>query len=242
MNLPVRRQRGLLQRFGKIILARCQRLYYRLAESAVGSHKRDFLVSQVEEARNSLEDTRDQFQSALDKFTSLIQFDGGNLAAFYRELKREFDRCEQQTEKVRSHISTIENLAQALFDEWELELEQYKNRTLRNKSRQKLRLTQHHCRQLIGAMHKAESKIDPVLDTFRDQVLFLKHNLNAQAVAALQHELIVVSADIAAMIAVMEHSIRQADQFMQTLAPSSLPSPTGRDLPRAKRGEGERKG
>lgn len=225
MNLPAIRNQSLFQRLGKLVLARCQRLYYRLAESAVGSHKRDFLVSEVEEARASLEDTRDQFQTALDKFTALIRFDGGNLTAFYRELKREFDRCEQKAEKVKSHISTIEDLAQALFDEWEWELEQYKSRTLRNKSRQKLKLTQHHCRQLIQAMHKAESKIDPVLDAFRDQVLFLKHNLNAQAVAALQHELNVVSADIAAMIAVMEHSIRQADQFMQALAPASLPSP-----------------
>lgn len=227
MSLPAKRPKSLLERLGKMLLSRCHRFYYRLAESTVGSHKRDFLVCQVEEARNSLEDTRDQFQSALDKFTALIQFDGGNLAAFYRELKREFDRCEQQADRVRSYILTIENLAQALFDEWELELEQYKNRTLRNKSRQKLKLTQHHCRQLIGAMHKAESKIDPVLDAFRDQVLFLKHNLNAQAVAALQHEWVIVSADIAAMIAVMEHSIRQADQFVQALSPASLPSPAG---------------
>lgn len=227
MNLPVRRQNSLIQRLGRMLFLRCQRLYFRLAESAVGSHKRDFLVCQVEEARTSLEDTRDQFQNALDKFSALIQFDGGNLVAFYRELKREFDRCEQKAETVKSHILTIENLAQALFDEWEWELEQYKNRTLRNKSRQKLKLTQHHCRQLIGAMHKAESKIDPVLDTFRDQVLFLKHNLNAQAIAALQHELISVSTDIAAMITVMEHSIRQADQFMQTLSPKPLPPASG---------------
>jgi chromosome segregation ATPase len=224
MHFPAKPQTSLLQRLGKIVLARCQRLYYRLAESA-GSHKRDFLVSQVEEARNSLKETKDQFQNTLDKFAALVRFDGGNLAAFYRELKHEFDRCEQKALRVRAHISNIEALAQALFDEWEWELEQYKNRTLRSKSRQKLRVTQHHYRQLIGAMRKAESKIDPVLDTFRDQVLFLKHNLNAQAIAALQHELIVVRADIAAMIAVMEHSIRQADQFMQTLAPSALPSP-----------------
>ncbi len=225
MNLPAKRQTILLQRLGKTILARWQRLYYRLAESAVGSHKRDFLIIKVEEARSGLEDTKDQFQSALEKFTALIHFDG-NLAAFYRELKREFDRCEQKAEAVRNHINTIENLAQALFEEWEWELEQYRNRTLRNKSRQKLRQTQHHCRQLIAAMHKAESKIDPVLDTFRDQVLFLKHNLNAQAVAALQNELVVVSADIAAMIKMMEHSIHQADQFIQTLAPPPLLSST----------------
>jgi hypothetical protein len=32
-------------------------------------------------------------------------------------------------------------------------------------------------------MLKAEQKIQPVLGAFRDQVLFLKHNLNANAIA-----------------------------------------------------------
>ncbi|XSG86530.1 MAG: DUF2959 domain-containing protein [Methylohalobius sp. ZOD2] len=220
MNLPVKRRHprnGLVQRLGKLIVGRFHRVYYQLAESVAGSHKRDFLVTRVEDARDGLEATKDQFQTALDKFTDLVQVEEGNIAVFYKELKREFDHCEQKAQSVHNHIDTIENLALALFDEWELELEQYTNRTLRGKSRQKLKLTQRHYKQLIRAMRKAESRIDPVLNAFRDQVLYLKHNLNAQAIAALQHELISVSVDIASMIQVMERSIQQADQFMHTL-------------------------
>lgn len=226
MKLPTKASRTpLSKRLGRFVLGRCRRVYYRMAESATGSHKRDFLVARVEDARTGLEETKQQLQTTLERFSALIDFDGGNLAAFYRALKREFDLSEQKAEMVHNHIDTIESLAQDLFAEWEDELELYTNRSLRAKSRQKLRLTQRHCRQLISAMRRAESRIEPVLNAFRDQVLFLKHNLNAQAIAALQHELVSVSVDITAMIRVMEQSIRQADQFIRTLEePPTLPS------------------
>lgn len=225
MKLPVKSTRSpLSRRLGHFFLGRCRRVYYRMAESATGSHKRDFLVARVEDARSGLEETKVQLQTTLERFSALIDFDGGSLASFYRALKQDFDRSEQKAEQVRNHIDTIESLAQDLFVEWEQELELYTNRSLRSKSRQKLKLTQRHCRQLIAAMRKAENRIDPVLNAFRDQVLFLKHNLNAQAIAALQHELVSVSIDIAAMIQDMEQSIRQADQFIRTMEePPALP-------------------
>lgn len=216
---------SLSQWLGKWLSGRIKRYYYRLVESTAGSHKRDLLVTRVEIARDSLEQTRDQFQSALEKFSSLVHHEGGDLLLFYKDLKREFNRSEQKAQAVRNHIDTIEDLATALFQEWEQELEHYSNRTLRGKSRQKMKLTQRHYKSLISAMRKAESKIDPVLNAFRDQVLYLKHNLNAQAIAALQHELTHVSMDIATMIEVMDHSILQAKQFMNTLEePPALPA------------------
>ncbi|BCX81881.1 hypothetical protein MIT9_P1463 [Methylomarinovum caldicuralii] len=228
MKLPVRaeRRRTLSQRLGRFVLGRIRQAYYRMAESTTGSHKRDFLVARVEDARTGLEETKEQLQTTLERFSALIAYDGGSLASYYRALKREFDHSEQKAEEVRNHIDTIESLAESLFSEWEDELALYTNRSLRSKSRQKLRLTQRHYKQLIGAMRKAESRIDPVLNAFRDQVLFLKHNLNARAIAALQHELNHVSVDIAAMIQVMEQSIQQADRFIRTLEePKELPKP-----------------
>lgn len=227
MKLPMkhRRRLTLTQRLGRFVGGRFKRMYYQLAESTSGSHKRDFLVARVEDARGSLEETRDQFQTTLEKFSALVEFDGGGLLLYYKQLKREFDLSEQKAQAVRDHIDAIEDLAIALFQEWEQELEQYTNRSLRGKSRQKLKRTQRHYKTLMTAMHRAESKIDPVLNAFRDQVLYLKHNLNAQAIAALQHELVHVTMDIAGMIEVMDKSIAQAEQFMRTLEhPPALPA------------------
>ncbi|MHC4122247.1 MAG: DUF2959 family protein [Planctomycetota bacterium] len=71
--------------------------------------------------------------------------------------------------------------------------------------------------QLINAMKRAETKIEPVLSAFRDQVLFLKHNLNAQAIASLHDELASVEADIASLIKEMEASIAEANAFIEAM-------------------------
>ncbi len=71
--------------------------------------------------------------------------------------------------------------------------------------------------QLIGAMKRAERKIDPVLAAFRDQVLYLKHNLNAQAIASLQSEPASIETDVAKLIKEMEASIKEADAFISSM-------------------------
>ena len=66
-------------------------------------------------------------------------------------------------------------------------------------------------------MKRAESKIQPVLSVFNDQVLYLKHNLNAQAIAALQGELVSLEENVDRLVREMEASIREADQFISKL-------------------------
>jgi len=72
------------------IKGKFQRFYFRAIES-VGQHKRDILVSRVSGARDSLEEAKEQFQNALEKFSALTEFDGGELEDVYRQLKVEFD-------------------------------------------------------------------------------------------------------------------------------------------------------
>jgi hypothetical protein len=198
-------------------LTGCRSAYYKTME-VFGQHKRDLLVSRVEEARDAQEDAKEQFQSALEKFSSVVKFDGGKLQDKYNQLKNELDKSKSKAKSVRSHISSVENVAKDLFKEWENELEQYSSDKLRSSSEQKLKKTRQRYSQLIAAMKRAESKIDPVLTAFNDQVLFLKHNLNAQAIASLHSELASVEADITTLIKEMEASIAEADEFITAMA------------------------
>lgn len=54
---------------------------------------------------------------------------------------------------------------------------------------------------------------------FRDRVLYLKHNLNARAIASLRADRAKVEADIGALVADMNRSIREADAFIKDMAP-----------------------
>jgi hypothetical protein len=195
----------------------CRSAYYKTME-AFGQHKRDILVSRVEGARDAQEDAKEQFKSALEKFTDVVQFSGGQLQDKYNLLKSELDKSKSKAESVRNRIDGVENVAKALFKEWEDELDQYASDELRRSSEQTLKQTRQRYSQLITAMKRAESKIEPVLTAFNDQVLFLKHNLNAQAVASLHNELASVEADIATLIKEMETSIAEANEFINAMA------------------------
>ncbi len=199
-----------------LLLAGCQPAYYKTMEQ-FGIHKRDLLVSRVEDARDSQQAAKEQFRSALERFSEVLQFEGGDLEKKYKQLNAEYEGSEKKADAVRSRIASVEDVAWALFKEWEAELKQYSNESLRRASQQKLVETRGRYDQLIGAMKRAESKIAPVLTAFRDQVLFLKHNLNARAIASLQSELVSVESDVASLIREMEASIGEADAFIQAM-------------------------
>jgi len=194
----------------------CQKAYYSTMEK-FGVHKRDIMVDRVEEARDSQQEAKEQFQSALEQFSTVLNFKGGRLEDKYKTLQAEYDKSEAKANEVKGRIDAVEDVSEALFAEWEDELDQYTNKSLRRDSEKKLDRTRRQYEQLIKAMRRAEAKIAPVLKAFHDQVLYLKHNLNAQAIASLQNELLAVESDIAVLIKEMEKSIGEADSFIKTM-------------------------
>ena len=194
----------------------CQTTYYKTMEK-LGVHKRDIMVDRVQEARDSQEEAKEQFASALEEFSSVLNFKGGELEDKYKKLNAEYEESEEKAKDVRNRIESVENVAEALFEEWNDELSQYSSESMRRSSEKQLRQTKKQYSQLIGAMKRAETKIEPVLSAFRDQVLFLKHNLNAQAIASLKSELASVESDVALLIKEMEASIAEADEFIKSM-------------------------
>lgn len=192
--------------------------YYKGKEALLGHHKRDIVVAHVEQACEVLQDSRDQFEDSLDKFKTLLSLPDLSLQFRYQQLNKQYLGCRLRTDEVNRRIQLIEDVSQALFEEWESELALYSNRSLRAKSRQQLVKSRQQYKRLIASLKNAEAKIYPVLSAFRDQVLYLKHNLNAQAIAALQHEFHEISLDISQLIAVMEKTISEASLFVSMIA------------------------
>ena len=186
-----------------MLLTGCQTAYYDTMEK-IGVHKRDIMVDRVEAARDAQTEAKEQFQSALEQFTVTLDYKGGDLEEKYKTLNKAYEKSKAKADAVHSRIAKVEDVSEALFEEWEEELSQYASDRLRKDSQAKLTRTKKHYNQLITAMKRAEKKIDPVLTAFHDQVLYLKHNLNAQAIASLQNELIGVEEDIASLIREME--------------------------------------
>lgn len=197
-------------------LTACQSAYYSAMEK-VGVHKRDILVDRVEEAQQSQEEAQQQFKSALEQFSSLIKFDGGDLQRVYEATDSEYQACSAAAEDVSQRINSIEAVAEALFDEWQDELEQYSNAKLKQDSARKLATTRTQYNGLLKTMRRAEQTMQPVLASLKDNTLYLKHNLNAKAIGALQGEFNTVQRDINRLITEMNKAIAQSEQFVAAL-------------------------
>lgn len=217
-----------MNRYGRIIcwtlvalafvagLGGCRTMQYKALES-VGIEKRGILAARVEAASEAQDEAGEQFETTLERFRSVVAFDGGDLERAYRRLNREYERSVDRAEAVTQRIEAVERVAGDLFEEWEAELDQYTNADLKAQSERMLDQTKTRYRSMIGAMRRAESTIDPVLQAFEDQVLFLKHNLNSMAVDAIRGELGAIESETESLLAAMRESIAEADRFIESL-------------------------
>lgn len=205
------------------ILTACSTAYYGTMEK-FGIYKRDILVDRVVAARDAQDDAKETFQSALAQFGSVVSYRGGELEQAYQRLNKAYQDSEGAAKRVDERIRAIEQVAEDLFDEWADELDQYHNATLRTDSQRQLRDTQREYRRLIQAMKAVEAKIPPVLSVFHDQVLYLKHNLNARAIAALHGEYRQMEGNVSRLLRELDASIREADQFIQRMKQTQVKS------------------
>ena len=199
-----------------LLIAACQSAYYEAAEQ-VGYHKRDILVDRVESSRDAQQDAEEQFQDALEQLSELTDFDGGDLEYIYEEVADEYESSLEAAEEVTEQINAVEHVAKSLFAEWEEEINQYSNARLKSESQAKLRETRSRYNGMMTAMRKSEAKMDPVLRAMNDNVLYLKHNLNAKAVASLQVEFSRIEQDIQVLIVEMRKSIASSDAFIASM-------------------------
>lgn len=198
------------------LLPACRSTYYGVMEK-FGVHKRDILVDRVEEGRDAQQEAKKEFQSALAAFQAATGSHGGKLQDLYERLNGHYEDSAERVETVRTKIKDIEKVASDLFDEWKTEIGEIHSADLKSKSEKTLSDTRARYGELIAAMKRAESKMEPVLVSFHDHVLFLKHNLNAQAIASLQTNLGAIETDVAGLVREMERSIAEADEFLKDM-------------------------
>jgi DUF2959 family protein len=200
----------------------CDSWYYKTMKK-FGLEKRDILVKRVKDARESQQEAKDEFKTAIERFKSVIDVDGGALEDKYEKLNKELNRSEDRARKVRDRIDSVRRVSDDLFDEWDKELKQYSDRSLRAESERELKATSARCEILIKSMERAQRRIEPVLKPLRDRVLFLKHNLNAQAIGALDAELLTVRTNVDALVADLDSAISEADQFVASMGAPDEP-------------------
>lgn len=192
-------------------------MYYAAMEK-VGKEKRDILASRIAEGKKDQEKAREQFKTTLEAFQALTGFDGGDLEKTYKKLNNEFENAEARAKDVREQIASIEKVSQDLFKEWGAEIGTMSNGQMQLESRNMLRDTQRRQAALMDKMRDSERRMQPVLKIFRDQVLFLKHNLNARAIRSLKNTAVQLDTQVTSLVKDIDVSIAEADAFIASLS------------------------
>ncbi|GLP95374.1 DUF2959 domain-containing protein [Paraferrimonas sedimenticola] len=200
-------------------LSACQSAYYGAWEK-VGVHKRDIMVDRVEDAKEAQEEAQQEFSSALEEMQAMLGSDGGDLQRAYEKAADEYESAASAAENVTERINGVESVAEALFDEWQQEIGEISKASLRNTSQRQLRDTQRNYQNLIRSMRRAESKMTPVLTTMKDNMLYLKHNLNARTIGAIEGEFNSLKQDIDGLIKEMNKSIQESNKFIESMQSS----------------------
>lgn len=199
-----------------LLLTSCSSLYYNAMEK-IGKEKRDILVQRIVDGKKDQEAAKKQLKTTLEAFQELTGFEGGNLEKVYKKLSGEFADSEKRAKDLSDRIATIDQVAKDLFTEWDKEISAMKDKSLRTRSQQMLRETRTRHQQYLKRMQQTDKKMQPVLQGFRDQVLFLKHNLNARAIGSLKATATKMDGEVGVLIQDIEGSMREADSFIDSL-------------------------
>jgi hypothetical protein len=206
-----------------LTLSGCTSLYYKSMEK-LGKEKRDILVQRIIDGKKDQEKAREQIKTTMQAFQELTGFKGGDLEKVYNKLNGEYESAEGRANDLSNRIKSIDQVAKDMFREWEKEIGQMRNRELKARSSQMLRDTRTRHAQYIKRMHETEARMKPVIVAFRDQVYFLKHNLNARAIRSLKTTLAKMDKQVETLVVGIEQSMKEADSFIGALTASETES------------------
>lgn len=215
----MRRSAGTVLALAALLLAGCTTAYYKTMEK-FGKEKRDILVQRVRDTKKDQEQTKEQLKTTMESFQELTGFQGGDLEKSYKKLNSEYERAAGQAAKLHDRVQSIDQVSNDLFAEWQKEIDEMHNAALKSKSAAMLRDAKGRQGVYMKAMRQTEQQMAPVLAAFHDQVLFLKHNLNARAIGSLKGTAASINTDVTAVIKSIDGSMQEADKLIASLSTS----------------------
>jgi hypothetical protein len=199
-----------------VSLVGCTSSYYK-AMKTLGKEKRDILVSRVKDSKKDQQQAKEQIKTTMESFQALTGFQGGQLEKNYKKLNSEYEKAADSAQKLHNRIDSIDQVSGDLFKEWQKEIDGMQDKKLKTQSSAMLRQSRLSEAGYVKAMRQTEARMTPVITAFRDQVTFLKHNLNARAIGSLKGTSAKMSTDVDVLMISLDGSMAQADALIASL-------------------------
>ena len=207
---------GVVAVVAPLFLVGCTSSYYK-AMKTLGKEKRDILVSRVKDSKRDQQQAKEQIKTTMESFQALTGFQGGALEKNYKKLNGDYEKAADAAQKLHNRIDSIDQVSNDLFKEWQKEIDGMENKKLKAQSAGMLKQSRLNEAGYIKSMRQTEARMTPVITAFRDQVTFLKHNLNARAIGSLKGTSTRMSTDVEVLMVSLDASIAQADSLIASL-------------------------
>lgn len=195
-------------------VAGCRTAKYAALEK-VGIEKRDIFKSNMKQTREAQEEVKESFQGALSELRAMYGSSGSKLEKTYDAVSAKYEDASGEAAELTKRVDALNTVARDLFKEWKGELKDFSSPELRDKSEKKLQATQKSYEALYKELMASEKQMNKVLSQYREQVTYLKHNLNAQALQTLSKEKTSIEGDMAKLVRDMNDSISQTEKFIK---------------------------
>lgn len=199
-----------------LLVISCSQMKYSAWET-LGVEKRDLFKREVKSVKENQKDSVESFQDALTRLKEVYAFDGGDLEKNYNKLSSAYEKSKEDAAAVSEDIKELDKVAEDLFEEWKDEINEISSQDLKRRSKKQLKETKSKYEDLHKKLVSSEKKMDPILGKLKDQVLYLKHNLNSKAIAGLKTEGAKIENDIEKLMKEMTASTKEAEELIKEL-------------------------
>jgi hypothetical protein len=189
------------------------------AQSDEGVKQVERLVKASGNTVKAVADTKLQLVKTLDIYNALMADDAKDRKKLYNSLQKEMENTEKRRATIGEVAATMSAEADTLFKQWTDSAAAIENADLRKKSEERLAATKASYAEIGTVGQKASDLYGPFMKDLQDQVTFLGHDLNAEAVASLKPEAAKINEAASKLIQSIDDTITTANTNIGALRP-----------------------
>jgi hypothetical protein len=203
--------------FACTMLGSCQAMYFTTMEK-LGVEKREILLDRLEEAHDKLQIAQVRFDGSLSAFREIVGGEEGNLQQNYDRYSDSYDKSEDAAADFYDTVASVQVVAGLMFDEWKRDSGEILDNNLRRASRENYTKATARYERTLRAFRRVEARMDPVLTTFRDHVLYLKLNLHPQALSTLRDNEKDVVDDLQELGQLIKNALKEGAELIEAMS------------------------
>jgi hypothetical protein len=179
-----------------------------------GHERADEHIEKIERASEEMKDVRKHLNEAFEAYHKTLREGTDERRSSYKDLVKALERCEEETKELRKRHREMDEQAEEYFKKWKNSVKDIKNADLERRSEERLEATRRRYREVSMRWKTMGEDYEPVLAELRDQVVYLGHDLNEDAVLSLKEDAAELEELARALFRSMEGFGSTADEYI----------------------------